>query len=712
MSVTTIDTAPPAAVSQQTPHSVILTLATLVVPLAAFLAFSVQPMLGKHLLPIYGGAVGTWLGTMLYFQMALLCGYAWAAWLVRRPAAFQWYATAALGVLAVVLFRLPSNESDAPGSIVHIVWSLSITTLPAMTLLFSVSPLLHGWLQRRGQRVPYYVYAFSNTGSLAALVAYPFVIEPVLRTSLQASLWHGLLLLTTLLLAAAGFFFARTATQDVIPNVAPSSVETLSASRIAVWLGLSALTCIGMLGATHHLAVEIGSNPVSWVGPLGLYLLSFALIFSGQWRPWMTRVCLAWLGVSLAGYMLSKGFTAATVNGVRAWWLLSLTASGSFVGNALLYSARPAQRFEFYYLALAVGGVIGGLASSVIIPHTLPRPLEFVFASTTLLIVGMLWLAARRDLATALTATVVLAAPIIGIGIHQDRREIPDGLTIQHARDLYGHLMLHITDQSLVLSNETTTHGSQLIADAASRQRPTLYYTESTGAGRVIERWQAEHTQMNVGVIGLGAGTLAAYARLGDRYDFWDIDPKTIAIAANDFTFIGDAPPGTVNVVQQDGRLAVENSTTDYDLIVIDAFSGDGVPGHLLTREALDRYFERLQARNGVLLIHTTSRYSKIFPVAAATARSAGWLAQEVATDITESTQERDWDPTGTTYTIISRPEQAPMISSWFEAEEENGRVRRTVQIDHNLRPDPRLVWTDELNSALAILDLRKFWFE
>ena len=702
------------APNNSTSHTLMLAATILVVPLAAFLAFIVQPLLGKHLLPIYGGAVGTWLGTMLYFQLSLLCGYGWATWLVRRPALIQFYATLALGALALLLFSLPANQTDAPGSILHIVWTLATSTLPAMMLLFSVSPLLHGWLQQRGQTVPYYVYAFSNSGSLAALLAYPFVIEPAMDISTQAAIWHGLLAVATLLLAGASFLFARTAAQTRLTsdNYSNPLSERIGARRIGIWLGLSTLSCVGMIGATHHLAVEIGSNPIAWVGPLGLYLLSFALIFSGQWKPWMTRVCLAWLGISLVGYMISKGFTAATVNGVRAWWLLSLTASGSFVGNALLYSVRPAQRFEYYYLMLAVGGVIGGLLSSVIIPHVLPRPLEFIFASTALLIVGMMWLSARHDLATALTATIVLGAPVLGIGFNQYTREVPEGLTILHSRDLYGHLMLHVTEHSLVLSNETTTHGSQLITDAASRRRPTLYYTESTAGGRVIERRQAEHPQMNVGIIGLGAGTLAAYARPGDRYTFWDIDPKTIRIAQEDFSFVGDAPAGSVHIEQQDGRLALQRSTADFDLIVIDAFSGDGVPAHLLTREAMNSYLQRLQGRNGLLVLHTTSRYSKTFPVIAATARSLGWQAQEVATDITAAGDTRDWDPASSTYAIVSRPEQVETISAWFDPEEDKGRVRRTFQVDHSVRPNPQLVWTDERNSALSILDLKKFWLE
>jgi hypothetical protein len=467
-----------------------------------------------------------------------------------------------------------------------------------------------------------------------------------------------------------------------------------------------------MLGATHHIAVEIGSNPLAWIGPFGIYLLSFTIVFSGIWRPWMTRLCLVLLGISLVGYMLSKGFTSATVNGLRFWWLLSLTAAGSFLGNALLYNRRPAQHYEKYYLIIAAGGVIGGVLSSVVIPHALARPLEFILVSVILLTIGMLWLIARRDSGVIATASAVLIAPFLGIGIFQDVTTTPEGATLHHSRDLYGHSMLTVSDNSVVLSSETTTHGSQLTADAASRRRPTLYYTESTAVGRTIEKLQAERPTINVGIIGLGAGTLAAFARPGDRYDFWDIDPKPIRFARENFTYLSDAPAGTINVFQQDGRLGVKKSPIEYDLLVIDAFSGDGVPPHLLTREAMKIYFEKLAARDGLLLVHSTSRYTELFPVADATAYEQGWSAINVHSEITEAAAARDWDPTTTDYIIICPPTQAETVTAWFAAEEDNGRVRHLLK--RNLQPsdDSHLVWTDDRHSALVTLNIEKYLFE
>jgi hypothetical protein len=683
------------------------------VPLAAFLAFVIQPIMGKQLLPIYGGTSGTWLGCMVYFQLALLLGYSWAAWLVRKRAMFQMTATIVLAVVAVLTFRLPSDEVAEAASIGRVVWRLAFATLPAMVLLFSTAPLLHGWLRRRGEEVPYYLYAISNAGSLLALMLYPFVIETNLGLGDQTSIWHACLLLVALLLATGGYIFNHTTVLADAPASEPA--EPLSPGTVILWLWLSALTCVGMLGATYHIVAEIGSSPLAWVGPFGVYLLSFMVTFSGHWRRWMTLTTIVALAVTLTGFMVVKGFTAVTVNAGTAWWLIFLTASGSFLGNALLHSVRPAQRFERYYLVLAAGGVIGGLLSSTIIPYLFSRPIEFELASVALLTTGLIWLVARREVSTAVVIACAMAIPVLGLGIHQAHRESVDNGNMRHSRDLYGHIMVKTDSRSVVLSSDTTTHGSQLTMDAAARRRPTLYYTESSGGGRVLERLKASRSDMHVGVIGLGAGTLAAYSRPGDVYDFWDIDPKSIRVARENFTFVTEAA-GKVNLIQRDGRKALEDSKTNYDVIVIDAFTGDGVPPHLLTREAMAIYMLRLAAKDGVLLVHASSRYSRFYPVLEATARSLSLTAIDVHTeikkDVTEPGKERDWDPTPTEYIIISKPEQAKDLVTWFSDEEDNGRVTHVINTVNSPLVNSQLIWTDDRNASIDVLELGRFLFD
>jgi hypothetical protein len=227
----------------------------------------------------------------------------------------------------------------------------------------------------------------------------------------------------------------------------------------------------------------------------------------------------------------------------------------------------------------------------------------------------------------------------------------------------------------------------------------------------VIERLQAERAAMRVGVIGLGAGTLAAYARKGDIYDFWDIDPNIIRVAQKHFTFVADSP-GQINLVQRDGRMAIEESPFDYDMLVVDALTGDGVPAHLLTREAFASYQRRLAARAGLLVVNASTRYSNLFAVVEATARTLGRATFDVATDIRASTPDRDWDPTHTEYLIVCRLEAIKAVSSWFPEEEDEGRVKRSVKMGQSPSIDSQLIWSDSRNSAIDSFELGRFLFE
>ena len=685
-------------------------LVLVIVPLAAFLAFSIQPLMGKRLLPIYGGTSGTWLGCMVFFQLALLLGYAWAAWLVQKSATFQMLATSGLACVAAVTFHLPSDQVDAVASIGRVVWQLSLSSLPAMVLLFSASPLLHGWVRRRGGEVPYYLYAISNAGSLVALLVYPFFVETKLGLTDQAFYWHGFLIVVASLLATAGYLF-RQATPNRSATPTPAATEPLPATTVGAWLWLSALTCIGLLGATYHLAAEIGSGPLAWVGPFGVYLLSFMVVFAGRWVRWMTLATIVWLAISLTGFMLVKGFTARTVNYTSAWWLLSLTASGSFLGNALLHSLRPAQRFERFYLVLAAGGVLGGVLSATVIPYLLSQPVEFALASVALLTTGMLWLNGTRAPGVAGVTAVVLLVPVLGLGLYQSAHEALGDGKLRHERDLYGHIMVKTDRRSVVLSSDTTTHGTQITTDLASRRRPTLYYTESSGIGCVLEKLKAARPSLSVGVVGLGAGTLAAYARKEDTFKFWDIDPKALRVARENFSYIAESA-GKIELIQRDGRKALEESKQDFDVIVLDAFTGDGVPPHLLTREALAVYFARLAARDGLLVVHGSTRYSKLFPVIEATARTLGKSSLMIDTEILASTETRDWDPTRTEYIVCGNLETMRGLPAWFPLEEDPKRIKRTLTVVNAPLIRREFIWTDDRSAAIDAFELGRFLFE
>ena len=681
-----------------------------IVPLAAFLSFSVQPLAGKLLLPVQGGAASTWLGTMLYFQSTLLLGYGWAVWLLRRPRGVQVAATAGLALAALAASRLGWIQASPWGGLGGVLLTLTVATLPAMVLLFSIAPLMHGWLRGQGRPVPYHLYAISNAGGLAAVLLYPLVIERRVGLSDQMFVWHGLLGVLAALTAAAGIAALRCA--GAAPPAPEPAAEPIGFRRIATWVGLSAATCLGMLGATHHLAAEIGSGPPAWVGPFGAYLLSYLVVFSGIWQPRFNLVSLGWLAISLSGFMLTKGVSDATVNGPTALWLLSLTAAGSFFGNGLLHESRPRERFDLFYLSAAAGGVAGGLLATFAAPVLFLRPSEFLAVSCGLLMLGLVRLVDRRQVLVVAVALVIVAAPVIGLDWQQTRRDEAGALRVRRFRNLYGCSLLRYEEGGLVLFNETTSHGSQLTASAASRTRPTLYYTESSGVGRVIEELQKSRPAIAVGVIGLGAGTLAAYARPADTMTFWDIDPKAIRIARDFFTFVPDSPGKKILLERRDGRKGLEASRDDFDLIVVDAFTGDGVPPHLLTREAFAAYFARLEKRDGILAIHATNRYANFFPIVGATAHSLGWSSLRVGTRIEHTTQTRDWDCTETRYLLVFRPGRLAQVASWLPAREDDGRVTRTLTAYEPLPPGDAIVWTDDRHADLDALDFVRYLTE
>ncbi|HWA09294.1 MAG TPA: fused MFS/spermidine synthase [Opitutaceae bacterium] len=694
--------------SSRPPKPLIQVLPMLVVaavPLAAFLGLSLAFLLGKRLLPVYGGTFGGWLGCVTYGQLALLLGQVWAAWLRRRDALFQTAATAVLSLLAVLTFHLPDNHPSAGAGLLQAMWRLALSSLPAVVLLASVSPVLQGWLRRRGQEVPPYLYALSSVAALGAVFIYPFVIEPALRVSNQGFYWEGGLIVLAGLLAASAYIFKQTAGdsgKEPVSGVAPST----SLGLPLLWLCLSGLTCVSLLGASYYRSMELGSTPLAWTTPLTIYLLSIVVTFSGHWRRWMTLTTVVWLAASLTGFLVAKQ-SHPHVNGGVAPYLFSLAASGAFLGHALLQSLRPALHSEKFLFWVATGGLLGAAAAATIIPRLLPQPIELELASAGLLVMGMLWLVDRHDPAVVAVTAGVLVIPVLGLIVQQRYFDAAGGV-VRRERDFHGNIFVRTDARWASLTSYATTRGTQLLTDAASRRRPTLYYTESSGLGRVLQKLQAARPRMNVGVIGLGAGTLAAYARADDTYDFWENDPKVLRAARESFTYVAEAA-GRINLVPGDGRQALEESKTDYDLIVVDAFTGDGPPAYLLTREAMSAYLNRLNARDGLLVIHAQANNYTFFPVIEASVRTLAHSALNIITEIKETTADRDLDPRPTEYVVVCRPEKRQEIVDWAPAEEDGGRVTRKVQVNDSVLVNSQLIWSDDRSAASDALDMPRF---
>lgn len=677
------------------------------VPLASFLSFSVQPVVGKYLVPWHGGSASTWIGTMLFFQTALVGGYLWAYWIGARTLRIQVVTTVALAIIAAVVTLLPPPRLLDNAGMGEVLLSLTVAMLPAMVLLFGVGLLLQAWIARLHGRIPYYLYSVSNAGSLCALVIYPIWIEPNVGLGLQSIVWRSLLVILAIVVVAIALGLrGQQSTSAALPD--ETEEDDAPALRKLAWLGLSALTCVCMLGATRHLSAEIGSNPLSWIIPLGLYLASFSIAFSGWWRESASLVCLSALGVSVTGFLLLKGVRAEPVAGWIAFWLIAVVGTTCLFGNGLLYALRPRRRFLQYYVVIGVGGVIGGMFSSLSAPNLFSRDFEFLGSALLLLIAGVLHLVGGRNRLRLAVAAAVVSAPFIGTAWVQIGAESTKLRRVHHVRNLYGHLQVVQSPGQVILLSETTTHGSQQISPESARRRPTLYYIESSGVGTVLSNLQKTKPQVAVGVVGLGAGTLATYARSEDTFTFWDLDPKVIWVAQTAFSYLADAR-GKMVLVEDDGRKAIEKSREAFDLIVIDAFSGDSIPAHLLTIEAFEAYLPRLAEREGVLLIHASNRHIELYPVIAANARALGWEALRVHTAVSRAGEERDLHPSASNYIVVHRAEARATVDAWFAAENPDERVARTLtRVSEGGAQSP--VWTDDRNSILDALNWKRYF--
>jgi hypothetical protein len=615
---------------------------------SAGLLFLVQPMIARMVLPLLGGAPAVWTTCMLFFQMLLLAGYAYAD-LAPRFLGVRRHALLHLVFILVPLFFLPIqlNGRTPPASAENPVPWLLLTLGLASGLPFFVlatqAPLLQRWFAATTHRAagdPYFLYAASNVGSLLALLSYPVLMEPWLRLAEQARLWalgYGGLVF---LVAGCVFLVWR----DPAESNAPSSLETaesLSWGRRLRWLALAFVPSSLMLGVTTYVTTDISPIPLLWIVPLTLYLLSFVLAFS-RLPANFYRSCAILLAVLVAMLLAVQ---IDRVGWFHITWHLELSHAqlislhllaffiAALVCHGDLAHLRPSTAgLTQYYLVIALGGMLGGFFNSIVAPHVFDRIIEYplLFGAVCLLCPDVLTSRAaappqRRALITVWLLYGILTAICFGV-----QTTGPSGLETRRVRNFFGTLVAthdQANDVS-VLAHGTTIHGVQNLSSPSSRSEPLTYFTRSSGIGRVFEA--LGDRPRTVGVVGLGAGTVACYARPGQRWIFYEINPAVARLARDPsyFTYLDDAESrgAEVQVVLGDGRLSIESSPTRHDVLIIDAFSSDAIPVHLLTREALQIYLGKLSA-HGLLVFHITNGFVDLTPVLADLARTLGLLS-------------------------------------------------------------------------------------
>ena len=592
--------------------------------LSAFLLFLVQPIIAKQILPWFGGASSVWTTCLVFFQSALLAGYAYADATTRLGARRQTMLHAALLVVSLATLPILAADSWKPQGdeepIARILLLLAVTIGLPYFLLSTTTPLLQSWYWRRFRSVvPYRLFALSNFASLLALLGFPVLFEPWFDLAQLGYAWSALYAVFVLLClhtgwrslqaSAAGEGGAQATGASAAPaaTVAPPGVATQG-----LWLVLSAMGSVMLLAVTNHVTQNIASVPFLWVVPLSLYLLTFILCFDHP--RWYVRPLFFGAALLLVPAMASQIASLELRSAVPLYFAGLFVAC--MVCHGELARAKPApEHLTRFYLMLSLGGAAGAVLVALVAPNVLAGyfELNIVLVLLALLLAVQLSSVARW---AALAAAVVTGWFAVNAAI-----DYGAGKRVME-RDFYGVVRTHDREVNGVnyraMLHGAIMHGGQLL-DAQYRGQPADYFGPTSGYGRLFAALaDARPGPRRIGVVGLGAGVVAAYGRAGDAMTFYEISPKVIEIERREFTFLRDSP-AKMEVVVGDGRLSLEKELKSpgprrYDVLGIDAFSGDSIPMHLITREAMALYARHL-APDGVIVFQATNRYVELAPV-------------------------------------------------------------------------------------------------
>jgi hypothetical protein len=668
--------------------------------LSAFLLFEVQPMIGKIILPWFGGSASVWSTCLLFFQVSLLAGYLYAHCSTRylKPRQQALLHLAMLAASIALLPILPSEHwkpaaaGDPSGRILLL---LTATIGLPYVLLSTTSPLLQAWyVASKPGAIPYRLFALSNLGSLLALVSFPLLVEPLFTTHTQAYGWSGIYVLFVALCGA----LAWNARTHAIAEEPTSAIDAPPWQSQLLWISLAACGSALLLSITTHLSTNVAPIPLLWVATLGIYLLSFIICFEREklyHRAVFLPLLMAALGAAAFALYYNRG-------NLTIKWSIPIFLAALFIGciacHGELARLKPDPRhLTNFYLMVALGGAVGGLFVAIGAPHLFHTytelPLSLVACAA--LVTVVLWVAPghwprRFVLPTVRIAMIAFTIALAVYIVHYKR--LDDQRFDFSARNYYGVLRVYDLKESAdqtaerVLIHGTITHGTQL-TDPEDRDTATTYYGPNSGLGRSIRYFQALRPSVRVGMIGLGAGVTAAWGRPGDFFRFYEINPLDLDIASTWFTFLKDCKADQ-HVLLGDARLTLEHEASQqFDVLGVDAFSSDAIPVHLLTREAFLLYFRHLN-RGGILAVHVSNRYLALEPVVERNAADLVKVAIEVNDDGEDADylSKSDW--------VLVASNRAPFTDGLFHASGIKPAAPRP-----DLRP-----WTDDYSNLLQIL--------
>lgn len=701
--------------------------------LAAFLLFLLEPLFAKLILPWFGGTAAVWATCLVFYQTALLAGYWYADLLARRFAARRASAVH-LGLLVASLAFLPIapmafwREHATADPAWRILGLLACSMGLPFLVLSATSPLVQAWYARRATgdaaetlRSPYHLYAISNAASLLALLSFPFVLERWVPAHRQALVWSSLYGAFVVLCAGAAWVSrsdsaktsgrrnvrSESGAESVIATEGHDEscpdpgfdVATQHERRVPhpytwpekmLWVALAACGSMALLAVTNHLATNVAPIPLLWVIPLAVYLLSFALVFAKRrwYSSWLTARMLAVM-LGAAGYaMYDSTLTQAIQVAVPVFCLLLFVICLFCHGE--LAARRPSPKhLTSFYLLLAGGGAIGSISVALLAPRILTGVYELPLVLVLAAVLGaiVLW----NEGWSARIFWSAMAACMCGVLLSNVRTTRQDSVAL--VRDFYAALRIQdfTANRKLpfrLLIHGTIQHGGQFLSWPENRN-PTLYYGRKSGVGLALRFCCAGPKR--VGVVGLGAGTLAAYGKPGDYFRFYEIDPQVIRIAQGWFSFLKQSP-AQKDIVLGDARLSLESEPSQqFDVLAVDAFSGDAIPVHLLTREAFAVYFRHLKA-DGILAIHVSNTYLDLAPVVDLLAEDADYATRLISSgdDDTALISAADW-------VLVTRNQDFLNVPETFVGS-------RNIQVPPKLR-----LWTDDYNNLFEVLRTVKY---
>ena len=712
----------------------------------SFLLFLTQPMIARMALPRIGGAPSVWNSAMLVYQLLLLAGYAYAHWLARlRPRRQVGIHIVLLGLAALWLpIGLTGALPPAGGEPAFWVpWFLLSSIGPVFFIISAQAPLMQRWYALESSRGdPYPLYAASNLGSFAGLISYPLVVEPLMSLQQQSMLWTAIYAVLVLLVAACALTVPARAVEAVHEETAPPPTTR----QMAHWVALAAVPSGLMLSTTTHLTTDIVAIPMLWVLPLGLYLLSFVIAFAARRGPANFVTVLAPLVILIAGGL---AFSDGTRNPLFSATLgLLLLFAIAVALHSEMFRLRPAVgHLTRFYLAMSFGGMLGGLFCAIVAPLVFDWAYEhplLILAAAVLVpqfsllpwprrLTGILSFALPaaafglsyaseaglfgRDFRFAMIGSIVVS--LVALACLGRRWPFAASLaalmlsyggwgtiafSTQDARTRSYFGIYEVSTRSdgsaRVLTHGTTLHGIQNL-EPGLETVPTSYYARRSGVGLALGNADALFgAHPRIGVVGLGSGTLACYARPNQAWTFFEIDPAMVGVARTRFTFLSQCAP-QVRMVLGDARLSLARQPANsIDVLAVDAFSSDAVPMHLLTREALAVYGRAVQ-RNGIVLFHISNRYLDLKPVVADLAARGGWTAAMM-----QYVPEEDEEVLNAT------------ISVWIALSRNPATIERLQALSgddamfwETVEPKPGFAgWSDDHASILPIINWGSMW--